>query len=99
MLERRLTPFANIWQRNERRRSHVVSGMECYRYRGLCAGSADMEHVVSDLHSTVKHEFAFCPGNWVVISFCDVNYRGRVSSCKWIEGKNVYEIEYVNDVK
>ena len=32
---------------HERRRSHVVSGMECYRYCRLCAGDTDMEYVMS----------------------------------------------------
>lgn len=47
----------------------------------------------------MKHTFcfAFIPGAWVVITFCGVNYNGRVSKCARAFGGNEYTVEYVND--
>ena len=42
--------------------------------------------------------FKFDPGEWVVITFAGVNYKGRVSECK-LRANNThsYEVEFVND--
>ena len=41
--------------------------------------------------------FSFAPTDWVYITFCNVNYRGRVTECIWQNGCDSYQIEYVND--
>lgn len=41
--------------------------------------------------------FSFAPGDWVYVTFCNVNYRGRISECRWKNGHDAYQVEYVND--
>lgn len=41
--------------------------------------------------------FSFAPRDWVYITFCNVNYRGRIAECRWKNGHDAYEVEYVKD--
>ena len=41
--------------------------------------------------------FGFIPGSWVVVTFCGINYRGRIEECRWKQGKDAYWVAYVDD--
>lgn len=41
---------------------------------------------------------AFTPAQWVQITFCGVNYRGRIVHCKILRhAVHVYQVQYVDD--
>ena len=41
--------------------------------------------------------FAFGPQEWVVVTFNNLNYRGRVIRCVYDNGPHIYKVMYSDD--
>lgn len=58
---------------------------------------SEMQVCVDPVLMSGSRGFSFAPMEWVVVTFCGLNYRGRVEECRWKENKDAYWVAYVGD--